>query len=44
MESPYRFPKGMEFVILNGEFTVDKGQSTDSLSGIVLKKENNNRA
>jgi len=44
MESPYRFPKGMEFVILNGELTVDKGQSTDSLSGVVLKKENNNRA
>lgn len=36
---PHQFPKGIEFVIVNGKITVEKGGHTGVLSGKVLRKQ-----
>lgn len=36
--NPYRYSKGMEYVILNGQVIIDKGEYTDKLVGRILKK------
>ncbi len=35
---PHKFPNGMEYIIVNGAVTVDKGKHTGALSGRVLRK------
>jgi N-acyl-D-aspartate/D-glutamate deacylase len=35
-ENPHQFPLGIEFVIVNGQVTVDKGQQTSALPGRVI--------
>src|SRR5688572_11492919 len=32
-ESPNQYPVGIEYVLVNGQFTVDKGQRTPALGG-----------
>lgn len=39
MQDPYRFPKGMNYVLANGTLTVDGGQRTGALPGRVLRKK-----
>jgi N-acyl-D-amino-acid deacylase len=36
---PHQFPKGIEFVIVNGKVTVEKGGHTGILAGKVLRKQ-----
>lgn len=36
-ESPNQFPIGIEYVLVNGKLSVDKGQRTPALSGRVLR-------
>jgi N-acyl-D-amino-acid deacylase len=36
-KDPIQFPKGIEYVIVNGEITVDKGEYTGSRKGEVLR-------
>ncbi len=36
---PHRFPRGIEYVIVNGKTVVSKGQHTGSLPGRVLRKD-----
>lgn len=35
-EHPHQFPVGIEYVIVNGEVTIDKGQHTGALAGKVI--------
>ena len=35
---PHRYPEGIEYVIINGETTVEKGRHTGALSGEILKR------
>lgn len=35
---PHRYPQGIEYVIVNGEFTVDEGELTGALPGRVLDR------
>jgi N-acyl-D-amino-acid deacylase len=35
-ENPYQFPVGIEYVIVNGQVTIDKGQHPGALAGQVL--------
>jgi N-acyl-D-amino-acid deacylase len=37
-----RFPKGIEYVIVNGELTVKKGTYTGKRNGVVLRNKTNN--
>lgn len=39
-QSPYHYPEGIEYVILNGRLAVDKGIPTGILSGRVIRKCN----
>jgi len=34
---PYRYPEGIEYVIVNGELVIDEGEHTGSLPGMVLR-------
>jgi N-acyl-D-amino-acid deacylase len=36
-ESPNQYPTGIEYVIVNGEIAVNKGQRTTALAGMVLR-------
>jgi N-acyl-D-amino-acid deacylase len=36
--NPLQFPKGIKFVIVNGELVVEEGKHTGALSGKVLRK------
>ncbi|MEN3327801.1 MAG: N-acyl-D-amino-acid deacylase, partial [Acidobacteriota bacterium] len=36
-ESPNQYPAGIEYVLVNGKISVDKGQRTSALSGHVLR-------
>ena len=36
---PHQFPKGIEFVIVNGKIVVEKGGHTGILAGKVLRKQ-----
>ena len=36
-ESPNQYPTGIEYVLVNGQISVDKGQRTSSLGGRVLR-------
>ncbi len=36
-ENPIRFPKGIEYVIVNGEITVDRGEHTGCRNGKILR-------
>jgi N-acyl-D-amino-acid deacylase len=38
-EDPHRYPEGIEFVIVNGEVVVNRGEHTGRLPGKILKKE-----
>jgi N-acyl-D-aspartate/D-glutamate deacylase len=35
-ENPHQFPVGIEYVIVNGQMTIDKGQHTGALAGRVI--------
>ena len=35
-EQPQQFPVGIEYVIVNGQVTIDKGQHTGALAGQVI--------
>lgn len=35
---PHQFPEGIEYVQVNGEIAVNKGEQTDLLPGKILKK------
>jgi N-acyl-D-amino-acid deacylase len=35
-ENPHQFPIGIEYVIVNGQVTIDKGRHTGALAGRVL--------
>lgn len=37
---PHRYPEGVEFVLINGQFVVDRGQLTWALPGTVLTPHN----
>lgn len=39
-EKPRSHPKGIKFVLVNGEFVVENGKHTGALTGRVLKKRN----
>ena len=36
---PDRFSEGIDFVMVNGIFTIDGGEFTGELPGVVIKKE-----
>jgi N-acyl-D-aspartate/D-glutamate deacylase len=36
-ESPNQYPAGIEYVLVNGKISVDKGQRTPALAGRVLR-------
>ena len=36
-EDPIRFPEGIEYVIVNGRVTVDRGAHTGERAGMVLR-------
>ena len=36
-ESPNQYPMGIEYVVVNGQISVDKGQRTAALAGRVLR-------
>ena len=36
-ESPNQYPVGIEYVLINGQISVDKGQRTPPLAGRVLR-------
>ena len=36
---PDRFSEGIDYVMVNGIFTIDGGEFTDKLPGVVVKKE-----
>jgi N-acyl-D-amino-acid deacylase len=35
-ENPHQFPLGIEYVMVNGEVTIDKGRHTGALAGRVI--------
>jgi len=37
-QNPHRFPKGIEYVMVNGKIVVEKGEHTKVLSGKVLRR------
>ncbi len=39
-ENPKQYPKGIEFVIVNGEIAVDQGVYTQKRNGMVIRKGN----
>ncbi|MCD6530155.1 D-aminoacylase [Candidatus Bathyarchaeota archaeon] len=41
LEKPAQYPEGIEYVIVNGEIVVDKGEHTGKLPGKVLRKNVN---
>ena len=43
-ENPHQFPVGIEYVIVNGEVTIDKGQHTGALAGQVIYGPGRRRA
>jgi len=38
-DDPHRYPEGIEFVIVNGEVVINRGEHTGRLPGKILKKE-----
>ena len=36
---PDRYSEGIDFVMVNGVFTIDGGEFTDELPGVVVKKQ-----
>ena len=36
---PIQYPEGIEYVIVNGKVTVEKGKHTENRSGVVLRKK-----
>lgn len=38
-ENPHQYPKGIDFVIVNGQTVVNQGDHTGRLPGKILKKE-----
>ena len=36
---PHQYPEGIEFVLVNGEVVIERGEHTGSLPGKILKKE-----
>jgi N-acyl-D-aspartate/D-glutamate deacylase len=43
-ENPHQFPVGIEYVIVNGQVTIDKGQHTGALAGRVIYGPGKRRA
>ncbi|MDI6703569.1 MAG: D-aminoacylase [bacterium] len=39
-EDPFKYPKGIEYVLVNGKITVKRGRHTGVLAGKVLKRDN----
>ena len=39
-EDPHRYPEGIEYVLVNGEIVVDRGEHTGALPGKVLRLSN----
>ncbi len=37
VQTPYLYPTGIEYVLVNGEVTVEKGEHTGALAGQVLR-------
>ncbi|UCH58147.1 MAG: D-aminoacylase [Candidatus Bathyarchaeota archaeon] len=37
-QDPHQFPEGIEYVIVNGQITVDSGKYTQALAGRILRK------
>jgi hypothetical protein len=37
-ESPCEYPKGVEYVLVNGELMIDRGEYTGKLLGMALRK------
>lgn len=37
-ENPFKYPEGIEYVIVNGKIALKKGKIIDSLSGMIIKK------
>jgi N-acyl-D-amino-acid deacylase len=37
-QNPYRYPSGIEYVIVNGKVAVEKGRIIDSASGMILRR------
>lgn len=38
-EEPYLYPEGIDYVIVNGEVTVQKGEHTGVLAGQILRHD-----
>lgn len=38
IEMPYQFPSGIEYVIVNGQLAIEKGEFIENLNGKILKK------
>jgi N-acyl-D-aspartate/D-glutamate deacylase len=38
-QDPHQYPEGIEYVIVNGEVAVDRGEYTGALAGRVLRKK-----
>jgi len=38
LEKPAQYPEGIEYVIVNGEIVIDKGEHTGNLPGKVLRR------
>ena len=38
-ENPHQYPKGIEYVIVNGQTVIKEGEHTGKLPGTILKKE-----
>jgi N-acyl-D-amino-acid deacylase len=39
LKDPHRYSEGIEYVLVNGEFALDRGRVTGALPGVVLAKE-----
>ena len=35
---PHQYPEGIHYVFVNGEAVIDRGDQTDRLPGVILKK------
>jgi N-acyl-D-aspartate/D-glutamate deacylase len=38
-ENPHQFPKGVHYVLVNGQIVVDDEEFTNKLPGVVVKKK-----
>ena len=36
---PHQFPEGIEYVIVNGNITIEKGKQSETMTGKILRKK-----